>query len=96
MAGDIAELLARSRELLDSALARIDSTGSESEETADIARVIPRDDWGETLQHRLRGTQDEVTIAISDPIRARREYLDADALLRGLIDEGKRVQMQCR
>ncbi|WP_227998325.1 helix-turn-helix transcriptional regulator [Nocardia australiensis] len=93
MVEDVADLLVRTRELLDSALSRIDSTGSAAEETVDIARVIPRDDWGETLQQRLRGVQVEVTIAISDPIQARREYLDADALLRDFIAAGKRVRI---
>lgn len=93
MVGDIAELLVRSRELLDSALARIDHPGGDLGETANITRVTPQEDWGETLQQRLRGVQQGVVIAISDPIRARREYLAGDALIRELIDEGKRVQV---
>lgn len=91
--GDIADLLVRSRELLDSALSRIDSPVGNADQNADIAQVTPRENWGETLQQSLRGVQEEVTIAISDPIRARREYLAGDALIRELIDDGKRVRM---
>ncbi|WP_405485069.1 hypothetical protein [Nocardia sp. NBC_00511] len=93
MVGDIADLLVRSRELLDSALSRIDSPVGNADQNADIAQVTPRENWGETLQQSLRGVQEEVTIAISDPIRARREYLAGDALIRELIDDGKRVRM---
>ncbi|MVU83849.1 hypothetical protein GPX89_42305 [Nocardia sp. ET3-3] len=92
MSGDLADLLVRSRELLDSALSRIDSAAGAGEIT-DNSPVTPREDWGETLLQRLRGVRDEVTIAISNPIRARREFVAADALLRELIDGGKRVRM---
>ncbi|MFJ4657687.1 hypothetical protein ACIP5Y_41030 [Nocardia sp. NPDC088792] len=93
MVEDVAALLVRSRELLDSALSRIDHPGSGIGEAGDVTRVTPEEDWGETLQQRLRGVREGVVIAISDPIRARREYLAGDALVRELIGEGKQVQV---
>lgn len=84
---EIAELLVRSRELLDSALEQLGGTGDQA------ARVTPQQDWGTTLEQRLREVREGVVLAISDPIHARSEYSGAEKLISGLIEGGKQVQV---
>ncbi len=90
---DIVDLLIRSRELLDSALSRIDDSGNEGSEPDSATQLTPREDWSETLQRRLGDTRREVVLAVSDPIHPRVEDPAGEALLRRLIDEGKQVRV---
>lgn len=87
MTTDVAELLLRSRELLDSALSKLDAPGVEP------APVTPQRDWGAILQRRLDQVREEVVIAISEPISVGLEYLAAEAQIRELVDAGIRVQI---
>lgn len=89
--GDIHDLLAESRRLLDRAIAQ-HRTG-DSGRSAGIVRFRPDEAWEHNLSRLLQRVRKEAVLAVSSPLRMQPLYRTGTQLISGHLEAGKKVRL---